>query len=128
MNADPQSHKDLGDRLRQIRRRAGLTQVETARALSLMPSTLSQYESGKRRVDALTLDRLSQLYGVPVADFFVEHAKGGNWEAALRREASSLSTSKIGVNRLIANLRDLEDSTGAREQVIRGFPFPCSRR
>ena len=87
-----------------------LTQREAAQALGLVPSALSQYESGKRRIDVITLDRLSHLYGLPVAALIAERPQRPDWEASLRAQAEHLSAAgKIGVGRLIGHLRDLEE-------------------
>lgn len=60
----------LGDRLRQGRNLSGFSQSEAAQVLGITSAALSQYESGKRRIEALTLERIARLYGVPVTYFF----------------------------------------------------------
>ncbi len=68
------NHERLGRRLRMAREHACFSQTEAAQALGVTPAALNQYESGKRRVEALTLDLLRRLYGVPVGYFFGEES------------------------------------------------------
>jgi transcriptional regulator with XRE-family HTH domain len=53
-------------RLRRVRRRAGLTQAEVARALGTTQAYVSKSESGERRMDALELNDFARIYGTPV--------------------------------------------------------------
>ena len=88
----------LGQRLRLAREQARLSQTEAAATLGVTPAALNQYEAGKRRVDALLLDRLSRLYGVPLRFFFGEERARPDWEEALRLRADALSAAgKSGV-------------------------------
>lgn len=58
-------------RLREARKRAGLTQVQAAARMGWPQSYVSKCESGERRVDAVELKHLARVYGVP-ATFFLE--------------------------------------------------------
>jgi transcriptional regulator with XRE-family HTH domain len=66
MNHD---RKNLGARLREAREYVGLSQDEVARALGIARPAVSLIESGQRRVEALELKRLADLYGRSVAEF-----------------------------------------------------------
>lgn len=57
-------------RLRRARQLAGLSQAEVARRLGKPQSFISKCESGERRVDAVELGELADLYAVPVTFFF----------------------------------------------------------
>lgn len=57
-------------RLREARRRAGLTQVEAARRMGWPQSYISKCESGERRVDAIELGHLARAYSVPITFFY----------------------------------------------------------
>lgn len=63
----------LGERLRRARELAGFAQGEAAQALGITSAALSQYEGGKRRIEALTLDRIARLYGVSITYFLRTH-------------------------------------------------------
>ena len=110
----------LGARLRMAREHARLTQTEAARALEVTSATLSQYESGKRRVDALTLERLCRLYRVPLRYVFGEDISFAEWEEALRLKATELSTEgKLGIGQLVEKVHALEE---LYERTNTGFP------
>jgi Zn-dependent peptidase ImmA (M78 family)/transcriptional regulator with XRE-family HTH domain len=103
--------EQLGRRLRLAREHAALSQTEAAEVLGATPASISQYESGKRRIDALTLERLGRLYGVSLSFFFeVDDEEIDEWQASLRALARQLgSQGKAGMSLLIERLRLLED-------------------
>ena len=80
---------ELAKRLKRARELAGLTQIQVARSLGLRgASTISQYESGRRRPDTTMLERLARLYGVSVGFFFEEDDPAPtDWPGALRKVA-----------------------------------------
>lgn len=100
--------QQLGRQLRRAREQAGLSQTATARALTLSPAAVNQYETGKRGVDALTLERLGRLYGVPLRFFFGEETERADWEEALLAQMAQFAPeARAGVLQLIAALHDL---------------------
>ena len=104
------SHEVLGERLRRAREQAGMNQTEAASVLGLTAAALSQYESGKRRIEALTLESLSRLYGVPLGYFFGEDEQKADWEVSLRSGAVALSPQgKAGMSHLIEKVHELEE-------------------
>jgi Zn-dependent peptidase ImmA (M78 family)/DNA-binding XRE family transcriptional regulator len=118
----PSPEIQLGERLRQARELAGFAQGEAAQALGITSAALSQYEGGKRRIEALTLDRIARLYGVPITYFFADTQtdQQTDWEMALRSLANTLSAAgKAGVAKLIQRIHDLEHL-----YAITGLPFP----
>lgn len=66
------SSRLLGERLTESRKRAGLTQAETAARLRISRPTLVAIEKGERRPSSQELVTLSQLFGVPLHDFLDE--------------------------------------------------------
>lgn len=56
-------------RLKEARKKAGLTQVEVAAALKQPQSFVSKCESGERRIDALELELFAKLYRQPLSFF-----------------------------------------------------------
>lgn len=120
-----ESSEALGNRLRGAREHARMTQAEAAAALGVSQAALSQYEAGKRRVDALTLDHLGRLYGVPLSFFFGHRAGRPDWEDALRSRAEGVSPAgKAGIGQLIAHLRDLEELRQRTGTPVPGIPYP----
>jgi transcriptional regulator with XRE-family HTH domain len=100
-NDNPKSSNDesvdrqkLGARLREAREYLGLSQDEVAKYLSIPRTALSHIESGQRRIDALELKKLAQLYKRPVVYFTGEsQADSGMSDdvAHLARAAAGLS-------------------------------------
>jgi transcriptional regulator with XRE-family HTH domain len=64
----------LGSKLRQARRHAGLSLRELARQLSVSPSFLSQMENGKSQPSVATLYSIAQVLGVSIDELF--HTEG----------------------------------------------------
>lgn len=54
----------LGTRIRKTRLEAGLTQELLASAANILPSSLSNYESGRRRPTSANLGRIASKLGV----------------------------------------------------------------
>lgn len=116
---------DVGARLRRAREHAGFTQQQSADELGVQPAAISQYESGKRRIDAIALDRLGRLYGVPISYFLDGEHPEQDWETALRGQARDLSVaSKRGISELIEKLRDFADLHRRTGVPSDGRPHP----
>jgi transcriptional regulator with XRE-family HTH domain len=62
---DKQLH--IGNRLREARKLAGLSQGQVAKILGLHRPSVSEMEAGKRRVTSGELSRLSEIYDVSVS-------------------------------------------------------------
>lgn len=58
-----EQYQQLCTVLRELRRRAGLTQVEVAGRLDVPQSFVSKYESGERRLDVIELRHVAQALG-----------------------------------------------------------------
>ena len=56
-------------RLRKARQKAGLTQVQVAKALRRTQAYVSKCELGERRIDPLDLADFARLYRKPMAHF-----------------------------------------------------------
>ena len=59
----------LGEKLKEAREYLALSQDEVAKSLGLPRTAISMIETGQRRVDALELKRLAEIYTRPVAYF-----------------------------------------------------------
>lgn len=60
---------DVGERVRECRLAAGLSQDDLAREIGLERTKVAKIEAGGRRIDALELARLSAVLGVPLSHF-----------------------------------------------------------
>ncbi len=91
---DEAERRLLGDRLRDARKYVGLSQEEAAAILKLPRTAVTDIESGQRKVEALELRRLAELYRQPVSHFTGEDAAAAPLTAEvahLARQAASLS-------------------------------------
>ncbi|AGY58221.1 helix-turn-helix domain-containing protein [Gloeobacter kilaueensis] len=117
----------FAERLRSAREFARMSQTEAAAAIGLTSAALSQYEAGKRRVDALILEQLARLYAVPVGYFFGQAVSTPDWETALRDLSKTLSPAgRTGIARLIEKIRlllELLRLTGAPRPKPPHHPF-----
>lgn len=62
--------KKLGKRIKEIRKRKGLTQEKLAELIGLEQNTISVIESGRNFPTLLTLEKMSKILGVELSDFF----------------------------------------------------------
>lgn len=122
-------YEALGQSLRRARNQAHMSQKEVAEHLDITPSALSQYESGKRKIGALSLERLGRLYGVPLSSLFPDSGEDErpDWEAALFGQADDLSSQgRKGVAKLIRRVRqfrELHERTGEEFPNSPHHPF-----
>ena len=54
----------IGNRIRQLRQRAGMTQSELARGLNVSPALISAYELGERKPGLKSLTQLADFFQV----------------------------------------------------------------
>jgi len=109
--------KMLGQRLRDARDYLGLSQDEVAKATDLTRSAVSLIETGQRKVDALELKKLAELYQQPVAEFTeeLEVAAQPKAVAHLTRTAAKLSEAdQAELLRFAEFLRAKSPSKGGR--------------
>ncbi len=92
--ADDGERRRLGEQLRDARKYVGLSQEEAAAILKLPRTAVTDIESGQRKVEALELKRLAELYRQPISFFTGEDAAAAPLTADvahLARQAASLS-------------------------------------
>jgi transcriptional regulator with XRE-family HTH domain len=89
-----EERRQLGERLRQAREYLGLSQEEVATYLKVPRTALTGVEGGQRRVEAIELKRLAELYRQPVSYFTGEDVAAAALPADvahLARAAAELS-------------------------------------
>ena len=79
-DVSPAYAREVGHRLRHIRRQQGLSlqAVEEASRREFKASVLGAYERGERVISVLRLQRLAGLYGVPVDQLLPRSLEGGS--------------------------------------------------
>jgi transcriptional regulator with XRE-family HTH domain len=75
----------VGRRLRRYREALGLSQSQVAQHLGVTQVAISNWELGRSQAGYVQLTTLSQVYGVPVGDFFVDDDKPADGAGATRR-------------------------------------------
>ena len=82
----------FSDRLRETRKRSGLTQMQIAEKLGITAQSYSQYETGKRQPKAETLKRIADALGVLPGDLRQDGFYPTSQEiAAMKRGAESVT-------------------------------------
>lgn len=75
----------LGAKIKQLRKKAGMTQSELAARLEVSPSAVGMYEQGRREPDNNTLRKLCTVFGVS-GDYLIGNSENtgvrGNVEVA----------------------------------------------
>jgi transcriptional regulator with XRE-family HTH domain len=92
---DDAERRRLGEKLRQAREYVGFSQDEVASFLRIPRTAVTNMESGQRKVEALELKRLAELYRQPVTHFTGDEDEAGSElptdVAHLARQAAALS-------------------------------------
>ncbi|HYH38765.1 MAG TPA: helix-turn-helix transcriptional regulator [Azospirillum sp.] len=113
----------VGQRLRELRMLAGLSQSDVASALGLTFQQLQKYERGFNRVSASRLFKLAQYFRVPVSVFFEgleeqrSHAEAAGGEA--ESEGTLRSREALMLARYFQNIRDPQVRAAIRELAER---------
>ena len=104
----------LGNKLRRLRRRQGLTQVGMAGQLGISPSYLNLIEHNQRTLTLPLLHKLGQRYGVDLSDF------SGTEEARLLAELTELFADPVLREHDIAR-EALSELVGASPEIARAM-------
>src|SRR4051812_40181485 len=93
-SGDETERRQLGEKLRQAREYLGFSQDEVASFLKVPRTAVTNIENGQRKVEALELKRLAELYRKPVGHFTDEDEAAASLPpdvAHLARQAAKLS-------------------------------------
>ena len=99
------------ERIRQLRKERGLSQVKLAVMADMDPATLNRLERGTGNPNLKTLERVAEALGVEVADFFPKAARRSSLEPTLlnglkEERRSPLSPWAEYARRMAAQIRD----------------------
>ncbi|PWC38623.1 helix-turn-helix transcriptional regulator [Azospirillum sp. TSO22-1] len=113
----------VGQRLRELRMLAGLSQSDVASALGLTFQQLQKYERGFNRVSASRLFTLAHYFRVPVSVFFEGLEERRSHTEAAGAEAESEGTLRsreaLMLARYFQNIRDPQVRAAIRELAER---------
>lgn len=99
--------QEVGRRIRMNRLQKGLSQTALANHLGITFQQVQKYERGVNRVGAGRLQKIAEVFGIPVASFFVE----GD---AIEQDASAVTLLQTG-----AQLRMAKAFAGIKSQTMR---------
>ena len=100
---------DISENLKIARKAAGMRQEDAANAVGMLRVTLSQIESGKRKVSSDELLQFAKLYDVD-PDALLEYEKDGSGEAIKRfKDYSEL---------LLLQEKFIKLNEGDREEIL----------
>jgi len=99
---------EIGSRVREARKTAGLSQDELAGRVSLERTALSKIESGRRRVDSLELSRIARVTGRPV-DWFLRTRPAAVISRRAARDVPVVSSADLLLEDLAADVELLVD-------------------
>ena len=106
--------KGLPARLKAARELSGLSQGQVAKMLEVRRPSISEIESGKRKVSASELARLAEIYDVKISYLIGSNSEDNVNQARFElaaRELSKLKTEDLDrVLQLLATLRSQGDS------------------
>lgn len=86
---------DIHEKLKLLRKERKLTQSEVAEAIGQERSTIACYETGKRKPDIATLEKLARLYKVTL-DHFSNKSEADVMIELLARSNAFFSSQDIG--------------------------------
>ena len=102
--------KQLGQRIRKAREARGLSQEELAELISRDQRSVSEYESGKRRIFAHDLPTIARALEVPLVYFYRDVLSKDDLDVALLEEFHRLNAEArktlVGMARLLTELLD----------------------
>lgn len=113
--AEAREWSEVGERVRDARIGAGLSQAELAAALSLDRTMVAKIEAGTRKVDALELTRLAGALDVPL-DYFLHRAP-----AVLSRRADLSEDTTTDAGRQAYRLEARLEAWARDVQQLLGF-------
>lgn len=80
---------NLGEKIRKIRKREGLSQIEVAEKSKISVNSLRLYESNQRQPRVETLKNIAGALGVPVSDFLPDDIYPTNKEVEAMKQAAA---------------------------------------
>jgi len=76
----------IGRKVKTLREKAGLNQTQIAQFLGIDQTTISKCEKGERQFQMDHLERLGNLFGLPLADLVNEEAPTAHVKIAFRAD------------------------------------------
>ncbi len=74
----PVENAEVGERLKQIRKRLGVSQGELGEKLGLSQRAISEYEGGRNRLPVRTLLKISEIFEISLKEFIGKNGQPSN--------------------------------------------------
>lgn len=95
------NQKQLGGKIKELRKKLGFTQDFVARTLDIGRQALLSIEAGKRKIDTYELFKLSDLFGVEIKELLSGNVQISSFEDAILECRKNQSLSEKGKEGLI---------------------------
>ncbi|NEN93318.1 MAG: ImmA/IrrE family metallo-endopeptidase [Okeania sp. SIO3H1] len=129
--------RNLGERLRDLRNKCGMTQESAAKVINAARTTMVAIEKGERRLKATELIKLARAYGYSVSDFVRERPVVQPFPVQFRKayrqnevEKSQIESFIQELEKFCQNYLELEEIMNAplpqnypREYEVSGMPI-----
>lgn len=96
----------VGHKVKTLRERAGLSQMQLAQLLEVDQSTISKCEKGERQFQVDHLERLGSLFGVTLGDLMNEEMPVAPMQIAFRADSMQIEdfTAIADIQKIALNL------------------------
>lgn len=101
----------IGEKIKEVRKRQGLTQRELAEKMGTTQQNLAQYESGKRYPKLVTIEKIASALKVPLNTLL-----DGNWQPYTKEITDSLDTVTEAIEQVTALGDDM-----MQDKIIENF-------
>ena len=115
--------KTIGEKVRQLRTRMGLTTITLAKKVGISQAQISRLENGLQGFRSATMAKFAKVLGVPVAYFYVEDQKAftGQMVADLKKRDLMASPSLCKALGNAAFLRFIEKCAKAFKRSVKNL-------
>jgi len=107
---------DIGLKIKKLREKKNLTQEQLALEIGVSKNTILAYESHNKHPKIEILERLSQLFGVHISDFFIDESRQVTEAKEPNIEYGKKSRDLGELDRLFDRTKKLEDRLKAAEE------------
>ncbi len=97
--------KRLGNRIRQLRNRAGITQAQLAERVDISPEFMSRLERGLKAPSLDSADKIAHALGVSLSELFdFQEVRGGEKEELVKGLQGMLAVADVETVKLVVEV------------------------
>jgi transcriptional regulator with XRE-family HTH domain len=97
--------KRLGNRIRHLRNRAGITQAQLAERVDISPEFMSRLERGLKAPSLISADKIAHALGVTLSELFdFGEVRGGEKEELVKGLQGMLATADLETVNLVVEV------------------------